>query len=230
MFHQYHLHSTSTSSRAVSPHTRAPSVSSTGSHSGTPASHPALSSSQIPPNTTTFSPTPFHPCPPSDSLENPISLGVHQCQDDDVENSSMQLTPQCIKCLKTYAKELCKDLSIEEKVVFDFINTGNLFSMLVDIKATFVKYNASNKASELQALQETLTSKDFKVCALGSTLFCIFPQLHDQISLSNCLLACILSPNITAYVTDTQCFWRMMSCRIVKSIERNTSSWLKLGN
>ncbi|KAI6152682.1 hypothetical protein BKA82DRAFT_168631 [Pisolithus tinctorius] len=188
MFHQYHLHSTSTSSRAVS-HTRAPSVSSIGSCSGTPASHPALSSSQISPNTTAFSPTPFHPCPPSDSLEDPISLGIRQHQDDDVENSSTQLTPQHIKHLKTYAKKLCKDLSIEEKAVFDFINTGGLFSMLVDIKATFVTYNASNKASELQVLQETLTSKDFEAHALGSTFR---------------LLACILSPNITAYVTDTQ--------------------------
>ncbi|KAN0085723.1 hypothetical protein V8E55_006857 [Tylopilus felleus] len=42
------------------------------------------------------------------------------------------------------------------------------------------------KDSELQTLQETLTSKDF------------------EISLSSRLLACILSPNITAYVTDTQ--------------------------
>ncbi|KAI6137705.1 hypothetical protein BKA82DRAFT_35783 [Pisolithus tinctorius] len=167
-------------------HTRAPLVSSTGSCSGTPASHPALSSSQISPNTTAFSPTPFHPHPPSDSLEDPISLGIRRHQDDDVENSSTQLTPQRIKHLKTYAKKLCKDLSIEEKAVFNFIDTGDLFSMLVDIKATFVKYNASNKASELQALQETLTSKDF------------------EIGLSSRLLACILSPNITAYVTDTQ--------------------------
>ncbi|KAI5988855.1 hypothetical protein F5J12DRAFT_786792 [Pisolithus orientalis] len=84
----------------------------------------------------------------------PELLQCHQ-QDDNVENSSTQLTPQCIKCLKTYAKKLCKDLSIEEKAVFDFIDTGDLFSMLVDIKATFVKYNASNKASEPQVLQDT---------------------------------------------------------------------------
>ncbi|KAI9572451.1 hypothetical protein HD554DRAFT_2168108 [Boletus coccyginus] len=74
-------------------------------------------------------------------------------------------------------KKLCTDLSINEKPIFEFINTGNLFSMLVDIKATFIKYKASNKSLQLQVLQDTLTSNR----------------------------ACILSPNITAYVTDIQC-------------------------
>ncbi|KAF8417185.1 hypothetical protein L210DRAFT_817367, partial [Boletus edulis BED1] len=96
------------------------------------------------------------------------------------------LNPQRIKRLKAHAKKLCADLSIDEKPIFEFIDTGDLYSMLVDIKATFVKYEAGNKTSQLQVLQETLISKDF------------------EISLSNRLLACILSPNITAYVTDTQ--------------------------
>ncbi|KIK77827.1 hypothetical protein PAXRUDRAFT_356417 [Paxillus rubicundulus Ve08.2h10] len=58
--------------------------------------------------------------------------------------------------------------------------------MLVDMKASLVKYELSNQTNQLQALQDTLSSKDF------------------ELSLHNRLLACLLSPNLTAYVTDTQ--------------------------
>ncbi|KIO08907.1 hypothetical protein M404DRAFT_133426, partial [Pisolithus tinctorius Marx 270] len=64
--------------------------------------------------------------------------------------------------------------------------TGDLFLMLVDMKASLVKYELSNQTHQLQALQDILSSKDF------------------ELGLHNCLLACLLSPNLTAYVTDTQ--------------------------
>ncbi|KAI6156016.1 hypothetical protein BKA82DRAFT_4349330 [Pisolithus tinctorius] len=39
---------------------------------------------------------------------------------------------------------------------------GDLFLMLVDMKASLVKYELSNQTHQLQALQDTLSSKDFE--------------------------------------------------------------------
>ncbi|KIK97318.1 hypothetical protein PAXRUDRAFT_136530, partial [Paxillus rubicundulus Ve08.2h10] len=118
-------------------------------------------------------------------VDESISLGIHWCHgDDSVEGNSAELAPRCIKCLMTYARKVCKELSIDEKPVFGFVDTGNLYLMFVDIKATLVKYEASNQTSQLQALQDTLNS--------------------NTSSLSTHLLACILSLNTTTYVTDTQ--------------------------
>lgn len=120
-------------------------------------------------------------------MDEPISLGVRRRHGDDIEGNSAELTPRRIKRLKTYARKVCQELSIDEKPVFDFVDvslrlcspfftssshhsvqTGNLYLMLVDIKATLVKYEASNQTSQLQALQDTLNSKDFEVCALST--------------------------------------------------------------
>ncbi|KAI6006647.1 hypothetical protein F5J12DRAFT_939363 [Pisolithus orientalis] len=89
--------------------------------------------------------------------------------------------------LKVHAKKLADDLQIPDKSLLKFIETRDLFLMFVDMKASLVKYELSNQTHQLQALQDTLSSKDF------------------ELSLHNCLLACTLSPNLTAYVMDTQC-------------------------
>ncbi|KAG1789784.1 uncharacterized protein HD556DRAFT_1446791 [Suillus plorans] len=59
--------------------------------------------------------------------------------------------------------------------------------MLVDLKITLVKLCQGNKATRMQELKDALESKDF------------------ENGLYNRLFACMLSPNLTAYVTDTQC-------------------------
>ncbi|KAF8837379.1 hypothetical protein BDN67DRAFT_1013923 [Paxillus ammoniavirescens] len=88
--------------------------------------------------------------------------------------------------LKVHAKKLADDLQIPNKSLIEFIETGDLFLMLIDMKASLVKYELSNQTNQLQALQDTLSSKDF------------------ELGLHNCLLACLLSPNLTTYITDTQ--------------------------
>ncbi|KIJ05318.1 hypothetical protein PAXINDRAFT_21408 [Paxillus involutus ATCC 200175] len=123
------------------------------------------------------------------SLDEPVSAGVRRPRDtssDDPGNDLTCLSPRRIKRLKVHAKKLADDLQIPNKSLIEFIETGDLFLMLVDMKASLVKYELSNQTNQLQALQDTLSSKDFK---LG---------LHNR------LLACLLSPNLTAYVTDTQ--------------------------
>ncbi|KAI5987595.1 hypothetical protein EDC04DRAFT_2614769 [Pisolithus marmoratus] len=79
------------------------------------------------------------------------------------------LSPQCVKQLRTYAKDLCNTLEIPEKNLLNFI------------KASLIKYEINTHANKSNVLQETLTSKDF------------------EISLHNCLLVCLLSLNITTY-------------------------------
>ncbi|KIK79831.1 hypothetical protein PAXRUDRAFT_16116 [Paxillus rubicundulus Ve08.2h10] len=56
--------------------------------------------------------------------------------------------------------------------------------MLVDLKAMLLKKDTDEEATQLQALKETLDSKDFET------------------ALNTWLLACVRSPNLTAYVTD----------------------------
>ncbi|KAI6028146.1 hypothetical protein EDC04DRAFT_2899108 [Pisolithus marmoratus] len=58
--------------------------------------------------------------------------------------------------------------------------------MLVDIKAHLIKSDTAKQTNQFQALQDTLRGKDFEA------------------SLQTHLFACMLSPNLTAYVTDTQ--------------------------
>ncbi|KAI6040188.1 hypothetical protein EDC04DRAFT_2894409 [Pisolithus marmoratus] len=133
-----------------------------------------------------------HSSPPSDSsllFEESISSGTCQQRSDppdDADSDPMQLSPQHVKQLKTYAKDLCSTLEIPKQNLLDFVETGDLFHMLVNMKASLIKYEIDTHANKSNALQEMLTSKDF------------------EISLHNRLLACLLLPNITAYVTDTQ--------------------------
>ncbi|KIO08833.1 hypothetical protein M404DRAFT_132885 [Pisolithus tinctorius Marx 270] len=122
------------------------------------------------------------------SIDGSVSAGVRRPRDtnSDDGNDLTSLSPQRIKRLKVHAKKLADDLQIPDKSLLEFIETGDLFLMLVDMKASLVKYELSNQTHQLQALQDTLSSKDF------------------ELGLHNRLLACLLSPNLTAYVTDTQ--------------------------
>jgi hypothetical protein len=75
--------------------------------------------------------------------------------------------------------------------------------MLIDIKATLLRRSDDAKKIELAQLKELLNSEDFKV-------YCGCPKVPQhkliqqmQSRSQNRLNACMLSPNITAYVTDT---------------------------
>ncbi|KAI5995505.1 hypothetical protein EDD15DRAFT_2365686 [Pisolithus albus] len=130
--------------------------------------------------------------PPSDvssHLEDSISAGIRRRRSDppdDFDSDPTQLSPRRVKRLKIYAKDLCKELDIPEKNLLDFVETGNMFHMLVNVKASLIKNEIEFHTNKSNALQEILATKDF------------------ESALYNRLLACLLSPNITAYVTDTQ--------------------------
>ncbi|KAI6140539.1 hypothetical protein BKA82DRAFT_136376, partial [Pisolithus tinctorius] len=105
-------------------------------------------------------------------------------QEDNIK--SLQMDSQWTKHLKLYAKTLCEAHQIPDKTLMDFINICNVFYMLIDIKAHLIKSEVAQKSTQFQTLQEVLRGKDFEA------------------SLHTCLVACMLSPNLTAYVTDTQ--------------------------
>ncbi|KAG1779726.1 hypothetical protein EV702DRAFT_1195089 [Suillus placidus] len=79
-----------------------------------------------------------------------------------------------------HAKKLCEDNEVPTGEVMSFIDSGDIFYMVVDLKVTLIKLCEGNNAKRMQEL------KDF------------------ENGLYNHLFACMLSPNITAYVTDTQ--------------------------
>ncbi|KAG1894216.1 uncharacterized protein F5891DRAFT_1195493 [Suillus fuscotomentosus] len=64
-------------------------------------------------------------------------------------------------------------------------NTGGIAYMLINIKATLIMLSVANRKSLLVEIKELIESKDFKS------------------GLQNRLTACVLSPNLTAYVNDT---------------------------
>ncbi|KAG2156929.1 uncharacterized protein EDB93DRAFT_1247117 [Suillus bovinus] len=128
------------------------------------------------------------PSSPTSSLDKPISAGIHRRRDSGPPNHGdpTKLTPQRAKHLKMHAKKACEENDVPEEDVMTFINSGDIFYMLIDLKITLVKLCQGNKARRLQELKDALESKDF------------------ENGLYNRLFACILSPNLTAYVTDTQ--------------------------
>ncbi|KAI6021802.1 hypothetical protein BKA83DRAFT_4055361 [Pisolithus microcarpus] len=130
-------------------------------------------------------------------LDEPISAGVRRERDDDDDSS--QLDSHRVKRLKLYAKKIAEVNQISEKGLMEFVNTGDLFYMLVDIKAHLIKSDATKQTNQFQVLQDTLRGKDFEV-----RLFRYASRLLTLAGLHTRLLACMLSPNLTAYVTDTQ--------------------------
>ncbi|KAG2122905.1 hypothetical protein DEU56DRAFT_917613 [Suillus clintonianus] len=128
------------------------------------------------------------PTSPTSSLDEPISTAVRQRRNSRTSHHGdpTKLTPQRTKHFKIYAKKLCEDNEVPTGEVMRFIDSGDMFYMLIDLKITLIKLYEVNKAKRLQELKDALESKDF------------------ENGLYNRLFACMLSPNITAYVTDTQ--------------------------
>ncbi|KAG2114936.1 hypothetical protein BD769DRAFT_1391322 [Suillus cothurnatus] len=89
------------------------------------------------------------------------------------------------KRLKVYATRVAEEKGVSEKSLHDFIDTGGIFYMLIDLKVCMLLNSVTNRETILNDLKELLESKDFKS------------------ALQNRLTACMLSPNLTAYVTDT---------------------------
>ncbi|KAG2089009.1 hypothetical protein BD769DRAFT_1680160 [Suillus cothurnatus] len=120
------------------------------------------------------------------SLDELITVGVRRRQTDSspTRGDPTVLTPVRTKRLKVYATKVTEDLGVPEEELHDFIDTGGIYYMLIDIKATLLRRTDDSKKAELTLLKELLDSKDFKS------------------GLQNRLTACMLSPNITAYVTD----------------------------
>ncbi|KAG1735637.1 uncharacterized protein EDB91DRAFT_1250471 [Suillus paluster] len=129
------------------------------------------------------------PTSPTSSLDEPISTAVRRCRNSRTSHHGdpTKLTPQWTKRFKIYAKKLCEDNEVPTGEVMRFIDSGDMFYMLIDLKITLVKLYEVNKAKRLQELKDALESKDFEKNGLYNRLF-----------------ACMLLPNITAYVTDTQ--------------------------
>ncbi|KAG2126139.1 hypothetical protein BD769DRAFT_1668573 [Suillus cothurnatus] len=131
----------------------------------------SMSESQVIPTIT--SSRPISPAGSSD-IDQPISAdvnaGVRRRRGSSVD--AMQLTPRRTKRLKTHAQQLATDYGVPLKKLLAFIENGNLFHMLLELRASQLKREEENE--------------DFESALKGR------------------LTACMLSPNLTAYVTDTQ--------------------------
>ncbi|KAG0694569.1 hypothetical protein DFH29DRAFT_1006221 [Suillus ampliporus] len=129
------------------------------------------------------------PCAPSSdgSFDKPITAGVH-CQRVDSgagQGYSATLTPRSTKWLKVYANQVAEEVGVPNTSLHEFVDCGGIYQMLIRIVALVLKNDADEKLRLLANLKELLNSKDFK------------SALHNR------LTTCMLSPNITAYVTDT---------------------------
>ncbi|KAG2115375.1 uncharacterized protein F5147DRAFT_834423, partial [Suillus discolor] len=85
-----------------------------------------------------------------------------------------------------HAQKLASDRRIPLQKLLAFIENGNLFFMLLELRAGQIEQEEGNEAHALQELEKLISSKDF------------------ESALKSRLTACMLSPNLTAYVTDTQ--------------------------
>ncbi|OAX34516.1 hypothetical protein K503DRAFT_833181, partial [Rhizopogon vinicolor AM-OR11-026] len=101
-----------------------------------------------------------------------------------------------VQRLKVYATKVTEDTGVSEKLLHDFIDTGEIYYMLIDIKASLLLRSEGNRSSILADLKELLESKDLKVFV--ATV--LYRAIHS--GLQNRLTACMLSPNLTAYVID----------------------------
>ncbi|KAG1753151.1 hypothetical protein EDB19DRAFT_1902800 [Suillus lakei] len=121
---------------------------------------------------------------PNDSLDEPISAGVRRQRSSSTDcNDPSMFTPGLTKRLKLYAMKVAEERGVDKDHLVDF--TGGIAYMLIDLKATMMLFSAANRKSLLAEIKELIESKDFKS------------------GLQNRLTACVLSPNLTAYVNDT---------------------------
>ncbi|KAG2145796.1 hypothetical protein DEU56DRAFT_910079 [Suillus clintonianus] len=125
---------------------------------------------------------------PSDdgSFDEPITAGVRRKRVDSTgQGYSATLTPRSTKRLKVYANKVAEEVGVPNTSLHEFIDCGGIYQMLIRIAALVLKNDVDEKLKLLANLKELLNSKDFKS------------------ALQNRLTACMLSPNLTAYVTDT---------------------------
>ncbi|KAH7919606.1 hypothetical protein BV22DRAFT_1133717 [Leucogyrophana mollusca] len=132
----------------------------------------------------------LRPVTPDSSVSGPISAGLRRRRSDSFGSASARsdptvLTPQRTKRLKEYARKKARETGVDDESLCQFIDSGGIYHMLVDLKANLLKKNVEEENTGLADLKELLDSKDFKA------------------GLQSRLQACLLSPNITAYVTDT---------------------------
>ncbi|KAG1764901.1 hypothetical protein EV702DRAFT_1204826 [Suillus placidus] len=129
------------------------------------------------------------PCAPSSdgSLDEPITAGVRRRRVDSGAGQGYPatLTPRSTKRLKVYANQVAEEVGVPATSLHEFVDCGGIFQMLIRIAALVLKNDSEEKLKLIANLKELLSSKDFK------------SALHNR------LTACMLSPNITAYVTDT---------------------------
>jgi hypothetical protein len=75
--------------------------------------------------------------------------------------------------------------------------------MLLELRAGQIEREEENEANSLQELEKLLTSKDFEVRLTFVSIASSITH-YLQSALRSRLTACMLSPNLTAYITDTQ--------------------------
>ncbi|KAG1733334.1 uncharacterized protein EDB91DRAFT_1251337 [Suillus paluster] len=121
-----------------------------------------------------------------DSINEPITTGIHRQRTYSAagHDDPTILMPSRMKWLKIYAEKAAEN-DVSEKGLNDFIDTGGIYYMLIDLKVCMMKFDVAQRAAILLDLKELINSKDFKS------------------ALQNRLIACLLSPNITAYMEDT---------------------------
>ncbi|KAH7904811.1 hypothetical protein BJ138DRAFT_1119056 [Hygrophoropsis aurantiaca] len=126
------------------------------------------------------------------SLDEPISASVSALGKirEREENSSdpTQLTPRRTKRLKVFANKLADERNVSTDKLAAFIDSGSIYNMLIDIKATLLQKTKDQQTEERIELKELLESSDF----------------HHSLKVR--LTACLMSPNLTAYVTDTHTY------------------------
>ncbi|KAG2086657.1 uncharacterized protein F5147DRAFT_791703 [Suillus discolor] len=129
------------------------------------------------------------PCSPTSSLDEPISTAVRRRRNSGTFNHGdpMKLTPQRTKHLKTYAKKICEDNDVPTRDVMCFIDSGNIFFMIIDLKITLIKLCKVNRAKRMQELKDALESKDFEVTmdfiTTHSDVFKIPPGMLEDVKL-----------------------------------------------
>ncbi|KAG2062582.1 hypothetical protein BDR04DRAFT_1164971 [Suillus decipiens] len=107
--------------------------------STTPSSNgPAVSGLEVQP-----------PSSPTSSLDEPISTAVRRRRNSGTSNHGdpTKLTPQRTKRLKTYAKKMCQDNDVPARDVMCFIDSGDIFFMLIDLKITLIKLFENRRTS-----------------------------------------------------------------------------------
>ncbi|KAG2112491.1 hypothetical protein BD769DRAFT_1391922 [Suillus cothurnatus] len=128
------------------------------------------------------------PSSPTLSLDEPISAGIRRRRDSGPSNHGdpTKLTPQHTKRLKMHAKKACEENEVPQDEVMTFIDTGDIFYMLLDLKITLIKLCEGNKARRMQEIKDTLESKDFEsqdFISKNQEIFKIPPGLLDDVEL-----------------------------------------------